>query len=627
MKISRILAIVATLLFAAAPAYAQMGTPTLGIDRSGSTRCTNVWDLNNPGQTKWVPFGCIDVNGAWNLPAALRNVKQIDETVLRGLGYVGDGSSHQLVSVTSLNGRSTNGWSLTQWQAVLPAATALTDEIDGAVINSVIAAAGSNVKITLGPGKPLFSHPLASACHQNVSIVGAGVSQTILQFGATDGWTHCLAGYNTGGADSLVLKDIQLLTTDTTSTSNYGVHATTLGGHFQNFKLTGFNSGMLFLNAGGVTIEKGFIYSGRPVGSTTVGNGVEFQGTYSFVNHIFDNLVQNYNVGYRFLSTPTSGQIGIEDVRVVNSAAGATNLCVEITSSLNSYSPLDYAIENFSCDTYSGYVNAQAVNQLTIRGGNWLVHPPVGTWGGSGNDMFRLCRIASGRLENAYATGDGNPGILFNSYVHAIANGSTCGAPNNVGPWDFKVINNHFDVANTTATTAYLIKDNLASAVVYEGNQFTNAYSPIDTLPTNAYSWSQFDTSSALFQARPGEPRNATNTIAATSGSTQNVMSTFALPPGRWWCSPSLLVAPTGATVTQIIFGMNTTTALLPTPPFQGSHVENGSWTGNQNRGGASYYYDFSAASGNTTLYLVENLTFTGGTVNAQGAIQCVRLR
>jgi hypothetical protein len=53
---------------------------------------------------------------------------------LRGWGYVGDGASHPLASIETFNGVSAVGWSLSRWRTVLPAATALTDEIDGVAI-------------------------------------------------------------------------------------------------------------------------------------------------------------------------------------------------------------------------------------------------------------------------------------------------------------------------------------------------------------------------------------------------------------------------------------------------------------------------------------------------------------
>jgi hypothetical protein len=51
---------------------------------------------------------------------------------------VGNGQSHPLSSITTINGQSTIGWTLAQWQAVYPHALALTDEIDWCAIQAAL---------------------------------------------------------------------------------------------------------------------------------------------------------------------------------------------------------------------------------------------------------------------------------------------------------------------------------------------------------------------------------------------------------------------------------------------------------------------------------------------------------
>lgn len=56
--------------------------------------------------------------------------KMRDEVNANDFGAIGDGSSHPLSSITTYNGVSTVGWTLTQWQSVFPHAVSRSDEID-----------------------------------------------------------------------------------------------------------------------------------------------------------------------------------------------------------------------------------------------------------------------------------------------------------------------------------------------------------------------------------------------------------------------------------------------------------------------------------------------------------------
>ena len=104
------------------------------VDKNGLSPviCTDVAGVCGTTYTSGAPF-----------PVSAASVTA-DTDPLRSWCLIADGSSHQLSTVTSCNGVSTSGWTLGQWQAVLPAATALTDEVDWAAIQSYVNSTNAN---------------------------------------------------------------------------------------------------------------------------------------------------------------------------------------------------------------------------------------------------------------------------------------------------------------------------------------------------------------------------------------------------------------------------------------------------------------------------------------------------
>lgn len=622
---TRFLAIIFALL--ATAAYAQYGTPTLQIDKSGSTRCLYVSDLNNTSAAdKARAFGCLDSKGAWNLPTSLRNVKEITETDLRGYGYIGDGSSHPLSGITSLNGRSTVGWTLAQWQAVLPAAQALSDEIDGAVINSVISTTSGAIKFKLGPGTGRFSRPISSACGRSINFTGAGPELTKFQFGATDGWDHCITG--TPQADKLELDGIALISTDTTSTTNIGVNARFSpfrNGYYNNFTISSFNSGMVLENSAGTTVNKGMIDGNAArLGLATAGVGIHLKGTNTFIIHYENTLVQYFATGYRFQSTSASNQLGIEDAMVVNSAAGNVQKCVQIDADYTGYSPLQYTVDRLSCDTFGMFIDAKQASQLSIVGGNYLIQPAVGSWTPAGQNGFNFCRTPTVRLEKAWISNNA-VALSMRSYINITTN--SCGIPSGQGASDVQVIGNKIEYANLTTTAAIIVKDTNAPGIVVRDNLFTNAFS-VGQPPANAFSWSSVDRQSALFLGQPGETVSGSLTPVAMTTATPANVNTISLPPGEWTCSASIQLIPAGgATVTVFQGAWNTTSATMPTMPTGSAFLQTGSWTGGEVRTTGSWTIDLTAQTGNSNVYLVGAASFSGGTLQMNAWPTCVRLR
>lgn len=107
-------------------------------------------------------------------------------------GAIGDGTSHPLSSVASLRSVTTTGWTLVQWQALFPLATALTQEVDFLAWQAAIAAAaitggtivgGSHRYIMTQTGATidtLVIPPCNSGGTPQVNIVGVGSFSTYL---------------------------------------------------------------------------------------------------------------------------------------------------------------------------------------------------------------------------------------------------------------------------------------------------------------------------------------------------------------------------------------------------------------------------------------------------------------
>lgn len=115
----------------------------------------------------------------------------VDTDPLRAWCYKGDGTSHILSTVTDCNGTNTSGFTLGQWQAVLPAALALSDEVDVTAINSLIAAQGSNPTALNLYGRAMINRSIAS-CAGNLYLQGNGLGTSInVNSGSITAFKHC----------------------------------------------------------------------------------------------------------------------------------------------------------------------------------------------------------------------------------------------------------------------------------------------------------------------------------------------------------------------------------------------------------------------------------------------------
>lgn len=394
---------------------------------------------------------------------------------LASYGYLGDGNSHQLSTVTSYLGMNTTGWTLAQWQGVLPASTALSDELDWATMQSFINAATGPISVTFPNGSPIgvFNKPI-STCGQSVSFFGNGgningTASTTLKFtNGTDGIDHCSSPQTT----KIELHDIGLLSTTVTG-NIFGVNDSNANfTYLNNVKITGFNNCISLNNPNGTRIMTVFCYNGQQPGTTSIGTGINYSGQNSFVNRIENSLMQGYYVSYNFYSTNSSvgpGLQGIEDMQVLNSACSATAQCIVIQAAYSGYGPFNYSFENMSVDAVSRFIYATSCNDILVRGGNWLADAPVGNWQGNLN----MIDLGTGSTQcHSFHMRDmwfaPNAAVTMNSLVTGEAGSS-----------DVECTNNHIETNSTTTSSAYLQVAPGATRFIEQGTNWVSSFNPI----------------------------------------------------------------------------------------------------------------------------------------------------
>ncbi|MEW9304575.1 hypothetical protein [Labrys neptuniae] len=381
---TRLLAFILAVFTTAAVAQTK-DTPTFQIDGSGATRCVYVWDPNNTTATdKGLPFGCIDGKGAWNLPPGLRNARTINETDLRGYGYVGDGTSRPLSSVAILNGRSTAGWTLAQWQAALPGAQALTDNIDEAAIASAISASTGDLTINLGPGTIVLTRPLI-LCGKTVMLQGASllsynaVTKFVVRH-AGNGIEHCASAPQ---SSRMELRNLDIDLDDTFRSASSGSWAiydrTANWTRLDNIVVTDFNNCARLFNPSGTVATR---VQCRHFDGSYVNNGIGFlyEGTNSFENKIYDSGPNGFKQSYVLNSLVAGfpGAIGLEDFTIQNSGCGHTETCITVDSDSRTYGPLFFKFIGMSAEATGQFVRARSCTDMVIRDGIWLVSKKAG---------------------------------------------------------------------------------------------------------------------------------------------------------------------------------------------------------------------------------------------------------
>lgn len=188
-------------------------------------------------------------------------------------GAIGDGSSHPLSSVTSFQGKSTSGWSLTQWQTIFSFATATSNELDWCAhqlaINTAHAnAAGGTVHSPAGLYRmsgtltfPETDTVDSSTMPQGVNWIGDGSSVSVMYWSADLGTgafaVTCTNRLNTTTGSVGIWQDLGFIGPGTTFT--LGVKPCNMHGlgwaeyrKCKRITISRFNGGIC-VNSGGQT--------------------------------------------------------------------------------------------------------------------------------------------------------------------------------------------------------------------------------------------------------------------------------------------------------------------------------------------------------------------------------------
>jgi len=498
----------------------------------------------------------------------------VTATVLQRNCYIGNGVSNPLSSVSSCNGYNTTGWTLAQWQALLPAAAALTDQVDWAAIQSIINAASGPISISLPPSTAMLNKPL-SVCNQSVSFFGSGsrsnnttgaAGTTLLNFiNNTDGVDHC-----TSSTTVLMMQDISLNSTTLTGTI-WGINDQSANyTYLRNVFINGFNYGINFNNPGGTRLLSVFMANGQAGGVDTGSTAVLYTGK-GFVNHIQDTLAQGFAISFNFDSTPIVE--GLEDIQVLNSACGGTWKCIIIGSTLTTYGPFNYSFINMSVDAAGSFLFAGECNDIVVIGGNWLGDAAVGSWTG-GSNMIDLGTATTGchsvRLRDMWIS----PGaVTWNSAITAEAVVT-----------DVIMDGLHIETNAATISGSWIQVANGATQVLEHNTQWTNFFAaaapPSNAIgnfsasPTNKLqsttlglpTLSSCGTSPSLSSGSNGEQGTVTMGTASPTGCTLTFPApNRAVAPSCIVVSrtPGTPVTPTTVSISQIVWTNSGTSSLV----------------------------------------------------------------
>jgi hypothetical protein len=355
-----------------------------GVDVSCNPTGINTYVINN--FPPFLPSPYFTSAGAF--PGVFTQLTT-DTNILRDWGYIANGASHPLSSVTFVNNINTTGFTLGQWQAFLPAATALTDEIDWCAVQSYINAAAGPIVLKVPVGEAFMNHPVTVA-NNSVSIFGGGgINQVNLGINpGSQSWWHFTAATDgidhTGANSKIELHNIMLDQTTFTGTilgiNDSNANNTVL----EHVLISGWNNGISLVNARGTKLEDVVAENRQAAGADATSIGLEYSGNAAFINHGHSVLMQGFAKSYYYHSIPAP-TFGLEDIVLSDSACGGTWKCIIIDSATTTYGPFNYAFYNMSVDASGQFLSLPECNDVIVNGGNWLIDAAVGSWPGSLN--------------------------------------------------------------------------------------------------------------------------------------------------------------------------------------------------------------------------------------------------
>lgn len=420
-----------------------------------------------------------------------------DMESLRSWGYVGDGASHPLSSIATFNGVSAVGKSLAEWRTLLPAATALTDEIDGVAIQSMI---NSGRPIVLPPGAGRISRTITAPCSGGLSVRGAGpkISSLVFTSAGADGIDVCVGGQAVN-QQTLTLQGFELYCTASSGNCGTAINAnlwTPTGFHvIDNIEigpLAGHNwaNGINVVNASRLEISRASI-SGTFQPTTNTASGVAItlatannpratqQG--AFATNITDTELYGWGTCIAVKSATDNGVEGL----IVDKAScdASNNFLAHTNTGAATYQTPEYIVAHSQIHIWKQVMSVKGVGSLFFHD-NLLYLDKPGP--GAADDYFSLddVQLASFHHNQIFITTPGP--IAFNSIYHF--KGADF-APNNIS-LDHDLINNGFGAASVT--TAGIIVPSSA-LFIHESGAIWNAWNATgkpkvlnrSTIPTN----------------------------------------------------------------------------------------------------------------------------------------------
>ena len=337
---------------------------------------------------------------------------------LRLLGFVGDGASHPLSAVFS---------TLAEAQAAFPRATALTEEIDGHVIQREIdraVAADREIVIVLPRGaRARTSIPIDSTQARACGVFSTGGAAIVAVGSAAGAWAHGTASSRASGP--IMWRGVDLenasgasgATGLTTFFGSPGV-GSTLAVSVENCRIRGFTTGWRIGNMPrGLKADNVVVYG--PDFQIQPGGGIEIVATadvsYGSFSFKFTNcLVLNYTWGWNLEAASALEGIVWEHCKAYSGWGFARAISTKSNYQiiLLTFQDCDWEGAGFALDMTN-------VRLLKVDGGFWFMHcetpPPfpaaVQTDGGerrmfnlhnvTGFDFQRLEMVAAGGVDGA----------------------------------------------------------------------------------------------------------------------------------------------------------------------------------------------------------------------------------
>ena len=393
--------------------------------------------------------------------------------------FIGDGSSHALSTVHSCKGVNTTGFTLVQWQGLLPAATALTDEIDGVALQTML---NAGLPIVLPASTALISHTLAAPCGFSMTIIGLGPQSTFIKFKAAgaDGIDYCVGGqavltnnFTLSGVNlmcSAVSACAQMVNANLWVPTNYHIVENIQG----TPDVSNWANGLLFTNASRLEIHRVTVsgtYS--PTTGSVAGKGLALASANNpmaspqgaFGANIIDVELYGWGTCFEADSTTVNGVEGVVMNR--GSCDASNNFFVHTNTHASTYQSPEYHISHTQIHIWKQIINAKGISNFLFDHNSPIYIDTPGP--GAGVDLIKLDDVQVAAIDhNQFLPTTPGP-ITYNS-VMKFAN-------TDIGPNNININDNNINTGfgTSTVTTAGIIMPSNAR-IVDEHNDTWNVF-------------------------------------------------------------------------------------------------------------------------------------------------------